>query len=143
MFLDFSNPAGAPVPRSWAARAVTVFSRLVPVARRRAVSVALVDAKTSRRLNRTYRKVDAATDVLSFPPTPWPGQPPSLGEVIICYPVAVRQAKASNTSIRAELTALLIHGLAHLAGHDHDTPAQAQRMARFETNVLLAVQRER
>jgi probable rRNA maturation factor len=118
------------------ARVLQTFSRLVPAARGRAVTVAFVDARTMRRLNLTYRGVNAPTDVLSFPPAPFPGQPLAWGEVVIGYPVAVRQARAAQTSVRAEVTALLIHGLAHLAGYDHDTTRRAARMGRLEAKVL-------
>lgn len=143
---DVANQVGAKIPRRLMSAVVDAFQRRLPAGRRGAVSVALVDRRTSRRLNRSYRGVDAPTDVLSFPghrPPVWPKDGNRmLGEIVICYPVAQRQAQEYGHSVRQEIAELLAHGLAHLAGFDHDTKAKARRMAEFETKIITAVQRQ-
>mgnify|MGYP001587013675 CR=1 FL=1 len=137
------NPVGAPMPRATLGLVVQAFRRAWPRARGAAVTVALVDRAESRRLNRVARGRNAPTDVLSFPAGDephWP-QPPHrwLGEVVICYPIAVRQAREFGHSVRREVVELLAHGLAHLAGFDHKTPKAAQAMAALETKIVTAV----
>lgn len=139
--LDFSNPVGAPIPRRLIQAVLNAFQRTRSSGRHHAVSVALVDRRAMRRLQRTYRQVNADTDVLSFPATPWPGQPPALGEVVICYPVAVQHARRYRHRVRQEVVELLIHGLVHLAGYQHTTSALAKKMAAFEAKILAQVKR--
>lgn len=73
-----------------------------------------------RRLNRTYRDKDAVTDVLSFPGEVTPeGQ--HLGDVVISLPATRRQALESGHSTERELRLLLLHGVLHCLGYDHET----------------------
>jgi probable rRNA maturation factor len=97
------------------------------------LSVALVTDAAIRRLNRDFRHKDKATDVLSF------GQPPGsglVGDVIISLDTARRQAKEGKRALCDELVRLLAHGVLHLAGHDHEQPADARRMAAAEVKLL-------
>jgi probable rRNA maturation factor len=87
------------------------------------VNVALVTDRQIRQLNRAFRGVDRATDVLSFPVQPVPPiQPilPSLGEIAIARGVARRQARAAGHSEATEWRVLALHGLLHLLGYDHE-----------------------
>ncbi|MDO8559940.1 MAG: rRNA maturation RNase YbeY [bacterium] len=136
-----SNSVGAPISKALVTRVVQAFRSRWPRARGKAVTVALVDRVISRRLNRAARGVNAPTDVLSFPSrddASWPKPVERiLGEVVICYPIAVRQAKTYRHSTRREVIELLIHGLAHLAGFDHDTKTAAVKMGVFEAAVVV------
>ena len=69
-----------------------------------------------RRLNRAYRGKDHPTDVLSFP-----GEDGHLGDILISVPVARRQATAAGHTVERELKVLLLHGLLHCLGYDHET----------------------
>jgi probable rRNA maturation factor len=105
---------------------------LVRVAPRRAagdVGIALVSDARMRALNRTYRKKDAATDVLSFAAE---GQ---LGDIVIATGVARRQARSARHSYQSELRVLALHGLLHLLGYDHDDEKDHGRMARVERTL--------
>jgi len=96
-----------------------------------------------RRLNREYRGKDRATDVLAFPLAEG-GRPVHglLGDVVICMPVAWRQARARGHSLARETTVLLVHGLLHLAGFDHErSEAEARRMRRMERRLLAVLAR--
>lgn len=95
-----------------------------------------------RRLNRQYRGLDKTTDVLSFPlyeaGTSQPGD--ALGDIVISIPRAAAQAEAYGVSFRNELSRLLIHGLLHLVGYDHEKNAyQKQRMQRKEKELIDAL----
>lgn len=106
-------------------------------------SLAFVGSKTMRRLNKLYRGKDAITDVLSFTEShddfiSGEKKRHILGEIIICVPQARKQAKAIPCSLNQEIARLLVHGLAHLSGYDHEDKSQkeARRMLQFEKRVL-------
>jgi probable rRNA maturation factor len=102
-------------------------SKAAPARARGLVSIAIVPDATMRRLNRVHRRVDHATDVLSFPGTI------SLGDIAIARGVASGQAKAAGHSLRTELRVLAIHGLLHLLGYDHE--ADTGEMRRVEDRL--------
>ena len=90
------------------------------------VGVIIVGESDMQALNREHREQDSATDVLSFPiddDESLPGVPRMLGDVAICLPVLLVQATEREVSPEAELTDLLIHGVLHLLGYDHETDA--------------------
>jgi probable rRNA maturation factor len=87
------------------------------------VTIALLSDREIRTLNRKFRRVDDATDVLSFPGPPIrpaPATPPFLGEIAIARGVARRQARAAGHSEATEWRVLALHGLLHLLGYDHE-----------------------
>lgn len=105
------------------------------------VSVIFVDDPAIRRLNRRYRKVDRATDVMAFAlaesaELDEPGV--VLGDIVVSLPTARRQALALGHSIEAELSLLLVHGALHLLGYDHQNPDDAKAMRRKERRYLKA-----
>jgi len=93
-----------------------------------------------RTLNRRYRGKDETTDVLSFSLREglFPAiQPDMLGDIVISVPVAVRQARREGHSVSREIDRLLVHGLVHHLGYDHERgPREARRMARKELELL-------
>jgi len=103
-----------------------------------------------RQLNKSYRGKDEPTDVLAFYMTSAAGEifvaPPDgvhhLGEVIISYPQAVIQAKEHQHSIKKELAILIIHGVLHLLGYDHEEPKQERQMRGRETEILSYIEKE-
>jgi probable rRNA maturation factor len=97
---------------------------------RGALTVALISDARMRALNRTFRGVDHATDVLSFPAegTPSPGTA-ALGDIAIATGVAARQARAHGHSVQTEIRVLALHGLLHLLGYDHETDRGEMRRA--------------
>jgi probable rRNA maturation factor len=105
-------------------------SRVAPVRRHAAVTVAVVPDARVRALNRDYRGRDRATDVLSFP-----SASPStfLGDIVIARGVARRQARDAGHSERTEWRVLALHGLLHLLGYDHETDRGT--MARVEARL--------
>ncbi len=101
------------------------------------VHLKVVGRATIQKLNQTYLKHDYATDVLSFPaPQPFP-KLGFLGELVIGLPVLKDQARELGHSASAELDVLLVHGLLHLLGFDHELgPREAQEMAQWEAHLL-------
>jgi probable rRNA maturation factor len=107
------------------------------------LSLELIGDGRMRRLNREYRKKDRPTDVLAFPireaVMPRGVRPVTqmIGDVVISLPTAVRQAKEAGRSIDDELAMLLVHGVLHLCGYDHErNRRQAARMSRCERALL-------
>ncbi len=111
--------------RRWAAAAMPA---------RAEVTLRFVAEAEGRRLNREYRGRDYATNVLSFPYR----HSPLSGDLVICAPVVAREAGAQRKAVRAHYAHLLVHGLLHLRGMDHEDEAMARRMERRE-RVILAV----
>ena len=107
------------------------------------VSLVITDSGTVRRLNRDYRGVDEPTDVLAFSMSPEEADfilPPDnvlrLGEVVISYPRAAEQAREQGHSTARELALLVIHGMLHLLGYDHEKPEEGKKMRAREKKLL-------
>ncbi len=110
-----------------------------------------------QQLNRDYRRKDEPTDVLAFYMLPIQGKtgvdfppfvvPPDgishLGEVVISYPQAVIQAEEHQHSVEKEIIILIIHGLLHLLGYDHDKPELENLMRAREAEILSYIEREK
>jgi probable rRNA maturation factor len=116
--------------------------------RRGAVTVAVTDDATIQQLNCDYRGVDAPTDVLSFghqengnqalalPPELAAELADYLGDIIIAYPYAERQAAQFQNAVAAELRLLAVHGVLHLLGYDHVTADQETAMWALQDAIL-------
>ncbi len=100
----------------WLREVARELKRLGIIDRAQSVTVVFVDPKRGRELNRTYRRKDYATDVLSFEAV----EPGSLGELVICPDVVAEQAREHGLTHWQELGYLLIHGVLHLLGYDHE-----------------------
>ncbi len=114
-------------------RALTAFLRQAEEAMRLRgqVSVLLTGDQEIRRLNRTFRHKDQPTDVLSFPASPsLNGHAPSAGDLAISVETAARQAEEFGHPLAVELQILVLHGVLHLGGYDHES--DAGEMARKE-----------
>ena len=128
------------------------------VARPCAVSVRLCDDETIHEINREYRGVDRATDVLSFPTVEYPegvtaGQADRLlrkelddeldacmlGDLVLSVPHVMAQAEEYGHSPQREAAYLLVHGLCHLMGYDHMEPEEQRSMRAMEEKILSAV----
>jgi len=101
--------------------------------RRRAALAHLCDDAHICELNSEWRGIDAPTDVLSFPMD----DPQLLGDLVISLPTASRQAKERSYGLRDELRILMVHGVLHLLGYDHDeSEAEHAEMAAAERKLL-------
>ncbi len=101
------------------------------------VSVSLVDNKEIRDLNKQYRNVDSATDVLSFPMDEDFGiGAPFLGDIIISVEKAMEQSKEYGHTIDREIAYLVVHSMFHLMGYDHLTKSDKDLMRKKEKSVM-------
>ena len=102
------------------------------------VSVVLVNDYLIQQLNKSYRKKDKPTNVLTFAAGDRPKQPEVwlAGDIVIAYETLCREAKEQHKSPLAHLAHLLTHGVFHLQGYDHQTPSQARTMERHEIDTL-------
>jgi len=110
------------------------------------LSMELVGDRRMRRLNCVYRRQDRTTDVLAFSmqealtPRLSPRTPQLLGDVVISVPTALRHAREAGRSLDDELAALLVHGVLHLCGYDHErNRREAARMHRRERAILRRI----
>lgn len=103
------------------------------------LSILLVDDRRMTELNSSFRGKNKPTNVLSFPmagDAAWPG-PPLLGDIVISLDTAAREAEEAGTTLADRITVLLVHGLVHLLGHDHERgPEEAAAMAALEKDLL-------
>lgn len=142
------------VDKRWLRRLVKESLAAHGVGKQVELSLLITDDATVRRLNKTYRGNDKTTDVLSFaldadrcggaaadfvmPP----GEAVHLGEVVVSYPKAAEQAAERKHPVEDELALLVIHGVLHLLGYDHDRPARKREMSSLEQSVLSAVREQ-
>ncbi len=133
------------VDEGWVGRVAQTVLKAEGVAPPYEVSLVFTDSEAVRQLNRDYRGVDEPTDVLAFCMLPQKGDdsftlPPDevtrLGEVIISCPQAVEQAKEQGHSTERELALLVIHGILHLLGYDHEEPEEEAEMRTREKELL-------
>jgi probable rRNA maturation factor len=106
---------------------------IAPRAASGTLTVVITTDRRIRALNRTWRRLDTATDVLSFPAGADPGPARHLGDLVISRETAARQARDQGHSLGTELRVLALHGLLHLLGYDHEH--DAGRMARIERRL--------
>ena len=123
------------------------------------ISLVVADDETMHGLNRDYRGLDETTDVLAFPL--WEsrddeengagggngavhGLPPEasapVGEIVISYPQAAKQASEAGKPLKAEMALLVIHGVLHLLGYDHAEDCEMRRMWAVQDDVLARVE---
>jgi probable rRNA maturation factor len=99
------------------------------------LSVVLCDDAFIRVLNRDWRAKDRPTNVLSFPADP-ASRALTLGDIVIAYETTVREAEAEAKPFRDHLSHLIVHGVLHLLGFDHEDDAEAEAMERREIAAL-------
>ncbi|MEX5259880.1 rRNA maturation RNase YbeY [Kocuria sp. CPCC 205263] len=106
------------------------------------LSIAVVDEDEMARLHIEWMDLPGPTDVLSFPMDEMrPGTPEepaegTLGDIVLCPPVARRQAEAGGHTVADELCLLTTHGILHLLGHDHAEPEERQVMFALQRDLL-------
>ncbi len=99
------------------------------------LSVLLTTDATVRKLNATYRGKDKPTNVLSFPA----GDSLMLGDVVLAYGVVAREAREAGKSLKNHISHLVVHGVLHLLGHDHERTAEAETMEKQEIKILAGL----
>lgn len=97
------------------------------------LTVRFVDAEEGRALNAQYRGKDYATNVLTFP---YAREPLLSGDLVLCLPVVLREAAEQGKTATAHFAHLVVHGMLHLQGYDHETGAEARIMEQMERDIL-------
>jgi probable rRNA maturation factor len=97
------------------------------------IALRIVDEDEGRMLNREYRGKDYATNVLTFPLVE---EPHLIGDIVLCAPVVLQEAKEQQKSIEAHFAHLTVHGVLHMHGYDHETEAEAELMEMLETEII-------
>ncbi len=100
------------------------------------IAIRLVEADEGQALNKEYRGKDYATNVLSFP---YDIEPVVSGDLVICPDVVAREATEQNKPLAAHYAHLVVHGMLHLQGWDHEDDDDAQAMEEEETEILAAL----
>jgi probable rRNA maturation factor len=122
--------------------------REIEEARGRTFTVALISDRRMKQLNSVFRGKDATTDVLSFPHEPHEFDLPSadsqlprgfLGDIVISAEQALRQAAENGLTIETEIKQLILHGLLHLCGHDHETDQGEMDARELELRKKLGI----
>jgi len=104
------------------------------------VSVLFVTTTDMKNLNRKWRKINRATDVLSFPAGKGKGGEYAgflLGDIVVCPEVVATHAKRYRTGTRHETISVIVHGVLHLLGYDHDTNTSRRAMRRREKEIMV------
>ena len=151
MQLDIDDD-GWPGEPDWASlceRSVAAVSEVEPVLanRRLITSVLFADDEQVHALNREWRGKDTPTNVLSFPMLErqellvlaQDGPPEMLGDIALAWETCSREAEEKAIPVESHATHLIIHGLLHLAGHDHTDPVEADQMEALETKALASM----
>ena len=100
------------------------------------IAIRLVETDEGQALNKEYRGKDYATNVLSFP---YDIEPVVSGDLVICPDVVAREATEQNKPLAAHYAHLVVHGMLHLQGWDHENDDDAQAMEEEETEILAAL----
>lgn len=109
------------------------------------VTVRLVGVVEGRELNRDFRGKDYATNVLTFVYGEGEALPqgeadaPLAGDLVLCVPVVVREAAEQGKPLEAHFAHLVVHGMLHLQGYDHEIPDEAEEMEMLETQILATL----
>lgn len=125
-----------------ARRAARAAAAAAPVTGKSELCLVLADDSSLRRLNRQWRGKDKPTNVLSFPSGESlnrrvsAGMPLALGDVIVAYGVATAEAAKQGKTLAAHLVHLIVHGVLHLLGYDHELDTDAERMEALEIKIL-------
>jgi len=146
LYINIDAPYRRRLTQKWLREVVNAALSTQKINRPVELSLIITGDKEVHRLNRDYRGIDATTDVISFAlsenaaefVTP-PDRISRLGEVIISYPQAVSQAKENGQTIKAELAWLVVHGLLHLLGYDHQDDKSEAIMRKREDAILRKI----
>jgi probable rRNA maturation factor len=126
---------GQRLPRVRVAQTMTACARALKLKRSAQVSLAFLSTRRMRELNRAWRGKDCVTDVLSFALDEGTVQ----GEIVLNYEQAARQATQAGHPVRDEMLFLIVHGMLHLWGHDHEQPSDARKMFVLQDKILRSL----
>lgn len=110
------------------------------------IGIGVITESEIKQINNEYRKVDASTDVLSFPiftkeeleeiKKSKCNEEVSIGDIVLCMDVIERHAKEYGTGFNREMLYMIVHGICHLLGYDHEVPVDKINMRKLEEKIL-------
>ena len=103
------------------------------------LTLRFVDAKEGRELNRDFRGKDYATNVLTFAYSEDEAAETTLADIILCTDVLEKEAAEQGKTVEAHATHLIVHGVLHAQGYDHETDEEADEMEALETDILASL----
>ncbi|WP_297323297.1 rRNA maturation RNase YbeY [uncultured Bartonella sp.] len=106
------------------------------------LSLVFTDDASIRTINDKWRHIDKATNVLSFPAfvlTPGQKPGPILGDIVVAYETVISEANEQNKTFNDHLSHLVVHGLLHLLGYDHQNDEEAEQMEQLERKILATI----
>ncbi len=106
-----------------------------------AVAVLLTDDASMREINKDWRDQDKPTNVLSFPAAAHPGMPGPrhIGDVVLAWETTEREAREEGKAVEAHVSHLIVHGVLHCLGYDHESDEQAEEMEALEVSALMGI----
>lgn len=132
MNLNFVNQSQVRMPRKWIQQCADLIAKELKLEAKE-LTIVFLDPPVARKINFQYRKKNYATDILSFSSD----SPEELGELVICPQVLQKQAQEHELRFKAELAYMLIHGVLHLLGHDHEKSSkEAAQMFRIQDQLF-------
>jgi probable rRNA maturation factor len=137
--VDLQNASGAsalPLKRQFKLWAATAMNALSSEGKNAHLSIRLVDENESAELNSQYRQKQGATNILSFPVPAELAVTGELGDLAICAQVVRKEAQAQGKQETAHWAHLVVHGVLHLQGYDHENTPDASEMEALEINIL-------
>ena len=121
---ESAEPPDRATLRRWVRRALERDARM---------TIRIIGTDEARTLNREYRGRDYATNVLTFD---YGGDPVLEGDIALCAPVVAEEARQQRKAVGAHWAHLVVHGVLHVQGYDHDNDADAARMEARETQIV-------
>ena len=104
------------------------------------LSIRIVDTEEGKALNEQFRGSTGATNVLSFPFENESPEPlPLIGDIVICAPLVLKEANEQNKTLNAHWAHMIIHGVLHLLGYDHQNKTEATAMESLETKIMQSL----
>ena len=128
-----------PYAANWVTDRINLAERVLK-SNKKILEIIITNGRQIRKINKKYRGYDRVTDVLSFA---WQEEKKVksdlLGQIYICYPQIVKQARERHIATAEEFTRMLVHGFMHLLGYDHATKAQEKKMFALQERIVAAL----
>lgn len=144
--IDYNNQTASKISAEFIEKSFSFISKYLQVKGDYFVSIAMISSVEMKKNNRIYSEINKTTDVLSFPEyetftnvkkkTKFEVD---LGEILICYEVAKKQAQSHKHSLRKEVLTLMTHGFLHLIGYDHQDEKQHKQMYGLQDKIVTHV----
>lgn len=136
MIVEISNTTKVKIPNKKILAWMKFFETKIPKLKSKALTIVFVSPQKIQRLNKTYRKKNRPTDILSFEGT----YPEHFGDLVLCPQVIKKQAKEHALTFNLELAYMILHGILHLLGYEHEGSAKkAKAMFKLQDKIFQGI----